>query len=364
MSRVNRIIRGIRDRIPSGYLLGRTDTGDGQPHLVAITDLIKTVHDAPGGGGTQPVGANPTATASDVAVNGTATTFLRSDGAPAVQKADSTHFGLVKPDGTNLATTAGVIAFATIANLRILANVSGGVAAAVANTLTAIIDACISATQGVLLYRNGTVWTALATGNVGEVLTTGGAGANPAWTNAGTAAQILANHPGYVTGRVYVSPDTATTASLALVANTLYAVPFYCGAAHTFSALNFHVQSAAAAGKKAEVGIYNNSGGQPTTKLFDAGNVLVDATGDKTVVSSMVLPIGWYWLVIASDGTPSVFSNGTGPNNYYYGLAAIGDGISVRLTAPWIFSAGALPTNFPAISYVAGSQGPLLGLVG
>lgn len=54
-------------------------------------------------------GANPTATASDTAVNGSATTFLRSDGAPAVQKATTGQFGLVKPDGSTITVAGGVI---------------------------------------------------------------------------------------------------------------------------------------------------------------------------------------------------------------------------------------------------------------
>src|SRR5579859_3210003 len=53
--------------------------------------------------------ANPTATASDTAVNGVAPTFMRSDAAPAVQKASATQFGLVKPDGTTLIAPNGVI---------------------------------------------------------------------------------------------------------------------------------------------------------------------------------------------------------------------------------------------------------------
>lgn len=61
----------------------------------------------PGTGGA--VGANPTATASDTAVNGTATTFLRSDGAPAIQKASSSQFGIVKVDGTTITESGGVI---------------------------------------------------------------------------------------------------------------------------------------------------------------------------------------------------------------------------------------------------------------
>lgn len=57
----------------------------------------------------QPVGANPTAIGSDVAVNGTAPTFMRSDASPAIQKASSSQFGLVKVDGTTITESGGVI---------------------------------------------------------------------------------------------------------------------------------------------------------------------------------------------------------------------------------------------------------------
>ena len=56
-----------------------------------------------------PTGANPTATAADTAVNGTATTFMRSDAAPAVQKASSSAFGIAKVDGTTITATGGVL---------------------------------------------------------------------------------------------------------------------------------------------------------------------------------------------------------------------------------------------------------------
>lgn len=54
-------------------------------------------------------GDNPTATAADTAVNGSATTFMRSDGAPAVQKASSSQFGIVKVDGSTITASGGVI---------------------------------------------------------------------------------------------------------------------------------------------------------------------------------------------------------------------------------------------------------------
>lgn len=43
-----------------------------------------------------PGGANPTGTAGPTAVNGTATTFMRSDGAPAVQAASTSVAGIVQ----------------------------------------------------------------------------------------------------------------------------------------------------------------------------------------------------------------------------------------------------------------------------
>lgn len=102
----NRTIRGIRDSVPQGYFLGRVSKGDGPVELVSMGSLLASLKAAGVGGA---VGANPTATAKDTAVNGTAATFMRSDGAPAVQKGDSTNFGIVKVDGTTITSAAGVI---------------------------------------------------------------------------------------------------------------------------------------------------------------------------------------------------------------------------------------------------------------
>lgn len=44
----------------------------------------------------------------------------------------------------------------------------------------------ISGTQGSILYRNATEWVALSPGDAGQVLTSGGSGANPSWEDAAT----------------------------------------------------------------------------------------------------------------------------------------------------------------------------------
>ena len=44
----------------------------------------------------------------------------------------------------------------------------------------------LSTTQGAIVYRNASAWVALGPGTAGQVLQSGGAGANPSWTAAGT----------------------------------------------------------------------------------------------------------------------------------------------------------------------------------
>src|SRR5205823_4026141 len=72
-------------------------TSDGAGHLYANL------------GQTLPAGANPSATADDTAHNGSATTFMRSDAAPAVQKGSASVFGVVKVDGSTITASGGVI---------------------------------------------------------------------------------------------------------------------------------------------------------------------------------------------------------------------------------------------------------------
>ncbi len=129
-------------------------------------------------------------------------------------------------------TTTGTISFATVANNSVLANISGGVAEPSANTLTAVIDSAIGSTQGQILYRNATVWTALNPGNNGEFLKTQGAAANPIWapeTGTGTVTSVTFTGDGVVLSSTPSSAVTTTgtlTATLKTqVANTVLAGP-------------------------------------------------------------------------------------------------------------------------------------------
>jgi hypothetical protein len=119
-------------------------------------------------------------------------------------------------------TTSGTISLASIANHTVLANTSGGSAAPVSTTVTALIDDAISSTQGVILYRGASSWSTLAPGTSGQVLATQGASANPQWITAGGTVTNIATGTG-LTGGPITGTGTISLASIAnhtLLANT------------------------------------------------------------------------------------------------------------------------------------------------
>lgn len=104
-----------RKPVDPGVMI-RTGTGKGQPRMASLAELAKLLAlkiNGGGSGGSSVFPANPTATAGDVAVNGVLGTYMRSDAAPAVQKADSSTFGLVKPDNVTITSVGGVISAAS-----------------------------------------------------------------------------------------------------------------------------------------------------------------------------------------------------------------------------------------------------------
>jgi len=99
--------------------------------------------------------------------------------------------------------------------------------------LGAGLDA-IGATQGAILYRSGTAWTVLPPGTAGQVLQSGGAGANPSWSAGGgavssvngqtgavvltipTALSALTNDAGFITASALSGYATTTAVSAAI----------------------------------------------------------------------------------------------------------------------------------------------------
>lgn len=126
-------------------------------------------------------------------------------------------------------TLTGTVSLAAITSHTLLANITGGSAAPIPNTPSSVLD-IIGSTQGDLLYRSATGWTVLPPGTANNILTTGGAGANPSWSSvgSGTVQSVGLALPSSIL-TVSGSPVTGTgtlTGSLATqTANIVWAGP-------------------------------------------------------------------------------------------------------------------------------------------
>jgi hypothetical protein len=87
-------------------------------------------------------------------------------------------------------TGAGTISLTAVADKSMLANTSGSSAAPIGTTASLYFDSVFGATQGGLVYRNASTWVSLSPGTSGQVLTTGGAAANPSWAAVPASAPI------------------------------------------------------------------------------------------------------------------------------------------------------------------------------
>lgn len=103
-----RDIRKVKIPKNKAYVMGSAK-GAGKPQLLDLDSLALNLSGRNGLLSKPTTFANPTAIAKDTAVNGVATTAMRSDAAPAVQKTSSTLFGIAKVDGTTITAASGVI---------------------------------------------------------------------------------------------------------------------------------------------------------------------------------------------------------------------------------------------------------------
>lgn len=115
------------------------------------------------------------------------------------------------------------------------------------------------------------------------------------------------------------------------------------------------VQAAGGAGTKARLGIYRvTSALLPGALIVDAGEVAVDATGNRTSPAiSVWLTRGWYYLAFVSDGAPTVWGNSS---HVHWVLSPLG----LLVPANYPYSGGyaahvyaALPDPCPALTLTA-----------
>lgn len=159
----------------------------------------------------------------------------------------------------------------------------------------------------------GATGTAGATGATGPTGPTGAAGATgPTGATGATGPSVVSQ--GLVANSYYGSV-VATTANFTMVVNTTYYTPFYLPESTTFDRILIRAQTFTGTAA-VRLGIYNSSGGKPTTVVLDAGTVSVTAGSTAyTITISQTLSAGWYWL--ASNMQTAGSTNGfTGSTSY------------------------------------------------
>lgn len=170
-------------------------------------------------------------------------------------------------------------------------------------------------------------------------------------TGPGFAAQVS---PLWKAGLYYGARSSMAHGSLAaqaLTANQIFAAPVYVPADKTVTTIACDVATLASA--VIRMGIYtsNTSDGRPSTLVpgSETGNISTSVTGIKSATINAALTGGnWYWLVVVSDGTPSLtgFTGGQ-PNSMGSVSPSSGtkqSALRASIGAGW----SALPANFPA----------------
>lgn len=163
--------------------------------------------------------------------------------------------------------------------------------------------------------------------------------------------------PGYQSGPYYTqflyNPTT-----VALSANTLYAIPFFAGVAKTFTKISIDVTAAGAA-TDCELGAYADNGSTaPGALLTDAGQTgAVTGTGqaELTGVSIAIVP-GLNWLAVACNGTVTLEAQQLGISGQILGWST-GATANQRQQIAWTYSTGALPNPFGA-GTLSSTNGP------
>lgn len=351
----------IQNVTATDKILGRVSTGAGDIEEITFTDFAQSLADdidAATARATLGLDSISTQSAASVAITGGSITGLSNTGL-SVLDTDASHTLTFKP-GSNL--TANKTLTITTGDSDRTLTMSGNATITGSNTgdqnifstisVSGQSDVLADSTADTLTFANGTN-IAITTNATTDTITVSATGlaaqsaSSVAITGGSITGTTMGMHPGYVSGRYYYPTNTGVNiGTTSVTANRLWLLPFYAAETKTWTKLGINVTATtAAAGKKARLGIYNNSGGVPTTLLLDAGEVAIDAVAAVEATISQSLTGGnWYWLAFISDDsnvTVSAYST-TNMNLGMWGSSTIGGvGTSVRITQTY----GVLPSS-------------------
>jgi hypothetical protein len=151
-----------------------------------------------------------------------------------------------------------------------------------------------------------------ATGDTGPTGPTGDTGATGATGAEGIVASV-----GVVAEQYYGCTVISTTSLTVNNQLTTY-LPIYVSESMTFDRIACRTGTSFVGTATVRLGVYNASGGKPSTVKFDAGTVSCTASSTVyTITISETLTAGWYWLAFCTQGaaTTNHFVSSTGVVN-------------------------------------------------
>lgn len=239
-------------------------------------------------------------------------------------------------------------------------------------------DTTFGTTQGSLIYRNATTWVALTPGTVGQLLQTGGPGANPSWTSmsASTWSTVLAagnttsgQNPQITTGDLLrfggatasftaLKPN-GTTLDLRLADDTAFATArmasLLFGQSGTTGFLESADSSTAAVSGAATGRIRYNNAANAWQVSTQGGAWTAITTGGAFTGGTLTSPITWATAGGYSQTNPQI----KGPTDLtmYLTDGAAGQGVRITTIGPGA-SVGALEL-WTGISAAGNAGGPI-----
>jgi len=173
-------------------------------------------------------------------------------------------------------------------------------------------------------------------------------------TPSGFAPGGAPYYPGYQAGRFYGTPYASSGGTRTTAANILYAAPFYCAVATTFTKIGFRCTSGGAG--NFELGIYNNNNGIPGTLFHDFGSTVVTTSSfvaNTLTGQTITLAVGWYWLAVAFSSASVACQVVVGTEAGNFLGVTDPNAFAIDLSGAWTYSAGNLPSPFPTPVYGA-----------